>query len=60
MDRDLKDWEASTGMETPQEPSLSLLSLAADQLKYRHDGKYGRRNCNYHIHTFSFLESTRC
>lgn len=57
---DLKGWEVSTGMKTPQEPSLSLLSLAADKLKYSHDGKYGRRNCNYHFHTFSFLESTRC
>jgi len=60
MGVDLKGWEATTGMEAPQEPSLSLLALTADKLKYRHDGKYGRRNCNNNFHTFSFLESTRC
>ena len=52
---DLKGWEASGDTKAPQEPSLRLLRLAATKLKDSHDGKYGRRNCCYLVHTFSLL-----
>jgi hypothetical protein len=42
-------------MGTPQEPSLSLLSLAANKLKHCNDGQYNRRNCFDQLHTASSL-----
>jgi hypothetical protein len=41
----LKDEEAPIGVGNFLRAFLELASLAANQLKYSHDGEYNRRNC---------------